>query len=155
MTPYPYERVRHFLEDVATTIGHFPKLSKLTEISPDVYLWELAPIGSRIAKISHEVSFASRFTVELDKGLVKWKPVDGHGNASMEGRWKLEPRGKQTHMTMWVRGELYDIPVPLMFRPVAPPFIQGIFAALIERFLQKLEKSLDTPEKKLKAASGR
>ena len=37
-----------------------------------------------------------------------------------------------------MKGELADVPVPLMYRLVAPAFIQGKFTALIDSFLDKL-----------------
>lgn len=141
--PVPYARVQELLKDVEGTIRLFPKLRKLTRQADGSHLWELAPMGSRAARIAHEVSFAAKFVVDVKKGLVQWKPVKGKGNASIEGRWQVQPRGQGTHMTLRVWGELRDVPVPLMFRLVAPAFIQGKFAALVERYFVKLGETLD------------
>lgn len=147
--PVPCARLDHMLEDVEGTIRMFPKVRKLSRQPDGSHLWEMAPIGSRVANIRHEVSFVARFAVDSNKRLVQWKPVKGQGrdrgNASIEGRWELKPRGDQTHMTLRVWGELRDVPVPLMFRLVAPAFIQGKFAALVERYFVKLAEVLDLP----------
>jgi hypothetical protein len=142
LLPVAYTAARELLDDVEGTIRLFPKLRKLTRQKDGSYLWELAPIGSKVANISHEVAFAARFLVDPDKGLVQWKPVKGKGNAGIEGRLQVRPRGEQTEMSLRVSGELHDVPVPLMFRLVAPAFIQGKFAALVERYFIKLGESL-------------
>jgi hypothetical protein len=142
----PYARAREFLHDVPNTIRLFPRLKQLREIGKDAYLWEMDAIGSRVARISHEVSFGAKFIVSIDKGLIQWKPIPGRGNAAIEGSWQLTPSGTQTHMLLRVWGELYKVPVPLMFRPVATPFIQGKFTALVERYFANLRQALDLPD---------
>jgi carbon monoxide dehydrogenase subunit G len=152
--PVAYAQAQALLHDVENTIRLFPKLRKLTRQKDGSYLWELAPIGSKVANISHEVSFAAKFVVDPQEGLVEWKPVKGQGknqgrnpgNARIEGRLQLRPHGQATAMSLRVNGDLYDVPVPLMFRLVAPPFIQGKFAALVERYFLKLGESLGLPD---------
>lgn len=138
----PMERVRTLLDDYENTIRRFPKLRKLTALEPDAYLWEMAPIGSRTAGIAHEVRYAARYTVKPDQGLLEWKPLPKHGNATIEGRMQLEPRGKGTRLSFDVKGELRDVPVPLIYRLVAPPFIQGTFTRLVDVFLEQTRDAL-------------
>ena len=152
LVPVPYDETKALLQDVEGTIRLFPRLRKLTRQKDGSHLWELAPIGSRVANISHEVSFAARFVVEPDKGLVLWKPVKGRGNASIEGRLHLRPRDYLTHMTLRVNGDLRDVPVPMMFRLVAPAFIQGKFTAMVEQYFVKLGESLGVPDDAIREA---
>lgn len=141
----PYSRVRKLLEDVPETIRVFPKLRRLTEASDGVFVWELEPIGARIANISHEVTFAAKFVTDPAKGLVRWKPVKGHGNALIEGRMELKGHARETHMTLAVWGELHNVPVPMMLRMAAPHFIQGRFAGLVEGYFDRLNRMLGLP----------
>lgn len=152
LAPVPYEEAQALLQDVEGTIRLFPKLRKLTRQKDGSHLWELAPIGSKVANISHEVSFAAKFLVEPDKGLVQWKPIKDKGNASIEGRLQLRPRGDLTHMTLRVNGDLRDVPVPMMFRLVAPAFIQGKFAALVEHYFVKLGEALGVSDDVIRTA---
>jgi carbon monoxide dehydrogenase subunit G len=152
--PVAYAQAQALLHDVENTIRLFPKLRRLTRQKDGSYLWELAPIGSKVANISHDVSFAARFVVDPQEGLVHWKPVKGQGknpgNARIEGRLQLRPHGAATAMSLRVNGDLYDVPVPLMFRLVAPPFIQGKFAALVERYFFRLGESLGLPDEAIR-----
>ncbi len=140
--PAPFERVRALLDDYESAIRRFPKLRKLTPLAQDAYLWEMAPIGSRAARIAHEVSYAARYTVDADAGVLAWTSLPGYGNALVEGRMKLVARGTATRLSFDVRGELNDVPVPLMYRLVAPPFIQGKFTRLVDVFLEQSRDAL-------------
>jgi hypothetical protein len=153
LLPVNFAQVQVLLQDVEGTIRLFPKLRRLTRQKDGSHLWEMAPIGSRVANISHEVSFAARFLADPDKGLVQWKPVKGRGNAHIEGRLQVKPRGAQTGMSLRVAGELREVPVPLMFRLVAPPFIQGKFTALVERYFISLGEQLGVPDDVIRAAA--
>lgn len=140
--PAPYAQVRKLLEDLEGTIGRFPKLKKLTRVGDNAYLWEMSTIGSRIAKIAHDVSYAAKYSIDLKKGELSWKPLPKYGNAVIEGRFKLQDHGVDTQMTFHVSGELRDVPVPLIYRLLAPPFIQGKFTHLVDEFLERTGAAL-------------
>lgn len=135
--PIGFDRARVLLDDYPTTIRRFPKLRKLTPLDERSLLWEMAPIGSTAAGISHEVRYAARYTLDAEAGELVWTPLPKHGNAVIEGQMRLQPRGAGTRLSFDVRGELRDVPVPFMYRLVAPPFIQGKFTRLVDVFLDK------------------
>jgi len=140
--PAPYSQVRRQLQDLEGTIRRFPKLKKLSRVGEDAYLWEMETIGSRIAKIAHEVSYAAKYSVDLKKGELSWKPLPKYGNAVIEGWFRLSDQGVDTQMTFSVWGQLREVPVPLMYRLLAPPFIQGKFTHLVDEFLQRTGAAL-------------
>lgn len=140
--PAPYAEVEALLRDLEGTIRRFPKLRKLKKLNEMQYLWEMSAIGSKIANISHEVSYAAHYTMDLKKGRLSWKPLQQHGNATIEGLFQLTRSGEQTELTFNVAGELRDVPVPFMYRLVAPPFIQGKFTHLVDVFLESTREAL-------------
>lgn len=140
--PTGIARARSLLDDYENTIRRFPKLRKLTPLDRQSYLWEMAPIGSKAAGISHEVSYAARYEVRADAGELVWTPLPRHGNAVIEGRMRVQSRGSGSRLSFDVRGELRDVPVPLMYRLVAPPFIQGKFTRLVDVFLEQTRDAL-------------
>jgi len=133
----PYQQVAPLLQDLEGTIGRFPKLKKLTRIGDDSYLWDMHRIGSKLANISHEVSYAARYRVDLRKGEVSWQALPKHGNASIEGSFSLVGVDDETRLEFRVQGELREVPVPLLYRPIAPAFIQNRFSNLVEQFLER------------------
>ncbi len=138
----PLDRVNTLLEDYEQTIRRFPKLRKLTPLGEDAFLWEMAPIGSKIANIAHQVSYAARYQVDPGNGRLSWQPLPQHGNARIEGQFRLIGAGAVTRLDFEVRGQLREVPVPLIYRLVAPPFIQGKFTRLVDVFLEQTRDAL-------------
>lgn len=139
--PQSAEQVRQLFADLETTIGRFPKLKKLTPLAPNRWRWDMDVIGSRIARIAHSVSYAADYTTEPN-GNLRFTPVAGIGNASVEGRFAVTPQGEGALLSFSVKGELREVPVPLMYRLIAPAFIQGKFTAMVDAFLQRTKDAL-------------
>lgn len=142
VVPVPYPKVEPLLQDLEGTIGRFPKLKKLTRLGDNQYLWEMRTIGSRIANIAHDVAYGAAYEVDLQRGELSWKPLPNQGNASIEGWFRLARGRDDTRLTFRVWGELRDVPVPLLYRMVAPPFIQGKFTRLVDTFLEETRDAL-------------
>ncbi len=140
--PAPITQVQTLFKDLEGTIGRFPKLRKLSKLADNTYLWEMGTIGSSIANIAHEVSYAARYSVDSSGNQLSWQPVPKTGNACIEGAFKLAEHGDKTQLTFRVRGDLYDVPVPLMYRLLAPAFIQGKFTHLVDIFLERTSEAL-------------
>lgn len=139
--PVTQAQLAHLLTDMEGTLKKFPKLRKLHAIGEQEYRLDMQTIGSSVAKIAHDVSFGARCSVDRAKSTLDWKPLPKVGNAQIEGHLQLAGEGKSTRITLRVKGELHGVPVPLMYRLVAPAFIQGKFSALIDAFLDKLAAS--------------
>lgn len=138
----PAATVRPLLKDLEATIGRFPKLRSLKKLAPYQYLWQMNAIGSKLANIAHEVSYGAHYTVDAKRGELSWTPIAKQGNASIAGSFSIAEQGSGTRLSFTVKGELYDVPVPLMYRLVAPTFIQAKFAALVDVFLERTREAL-------------
>ena len=83
------------LSDVPTSVSHFPKVEKLTDMGGGVYKWEMQKVGT--AQVNIQTIYASKYTADRAKGTVKWTPVKGVGNAQVGGNWKItDNKGKST-----------------------------------------------------------
>lgn len=138
----PPAKVKTLLNDLEGTIGRFPKLRELKKLGPDQYLWQMRPIGSKLANIAHEVSYGAHYTVDAKAGVLTWKPIAKQGNANIEGAFHITAQGNGTRLEFKVKGELFDVPVPFIYRLVAPTFIQAKFAALVDAFLERTRDAL-------------
>lgn len=139
--PVPQVQFAGLLGDIEGTLKRFPKLRKLTPLGAQDYRLDMHTIGSSVARIAHDVSFGARCVADPARAGMSWKSLPGVGNAQIEGQVSVAGEGQSTRITLRVRGELHDVPVPLMYRLVAPAFIQGKFSALIDAFLGKLAAS--------------
>jgi hypothetical protein len=142
VVPLPAERVCRLFDDLETTIGRFPKLRRLSKLGPDQYLWEMQTIGSRIAKIAHDVSYGAHYKRNAGGNELTWTPIVGKGNADVSGAIGIAEAAHGSELRFRVKGELRDVPVPLMYRLAAGPFIQGKFTALVETFLERSRDAL-------------
>lgn len=133
-----HEQLASVLADVEGTLKKFPKLKKLTAIGGQDFRLDMQTIGSKVAKIAHDVSFGARCVAAPGSSELRWKPLPKVGNAQLEGLIRVSDEGKSARLSLHVRGELHDVPVPLMYRLIAPAFIQGKFAALADAYLEKL-----------------
>lgn len=140
--PAPHAKARSLLQDLEGTLRRFPKLRSLKKVGDNAYLWEMRAIGSSVAGISHEVSYAAKYSVDSGKGRMSWEPLPRYGNAIIAGSFQLKDSGTGTRMVFGVDGELRDVPVPFMYRLLAPPFIQGKFTRLIDIFLEQTRDAL-------------
>lgn len=136
------DKAMKLFDDLEKTLSRFPKLRKLNKVGDNAYVWEMSAIGSKVASISHEVSYGAQYSLDRAQGRLSWKPVPKKGNATVEGCFEIKPHGKGTRLRFDVKGELRDVPVPLMYRLLAPAFIQGKFAYLVDGFLQRIEDDL-------------
>jgi hypothetical protein len=137
-----YPKAQGLLDDIGATLGRFPKLRKLNKVGDNAYVWEMSAIGSKIANISHEVTYGAQYALDRTNGKLSWKALPKKGNATVEGYLLIRPKGKGAQLSFEVHGELRDVPVPLMYRLLAPPFIQGKFAYLVDAFLQRTHDHL-------------
>lgn len=129
--------------DVEASLRKFPKLRKLSRNGEDEdsFILEMQTIGSSVAKIAHDVSFGLCCTADAEQSSLIWEPLPDVGNARLNGQLRVEGTGQSARLTFRVHGELQDVPVPLMYRLVAPAFIQGKFSALLDAYLEKLSAS--------------
>ena len=98
------------LSDVPTSVSHFPKVDKLTDMGDGVYKWEMEKVGT--AQVNIQTVYASKYVSDKAKGTVKWTPVKGIGNAQVGGSWKItDNKGKSTAIELKIKGTV-DVPLP-------------------------------------------
>jgi carbon monoxide dehydrogenase subunit G len=144
--PMPLAQVKHLYDDIEGTIRRFPKLKKLTKLGDNAYLWEMETMGSRAAKVAAQISYGARYSVDAKAGKLSWKPVPRQGNATIEGAFEMKGDARRTRLSFRVTGELHDVPVPLIYRLLAAPFIQGKFTRLVDTFLERTREALVSGE---------
>lgn len=135
LLPVPHAKALTLLDDLETTLGRFPNLKGLTRLGPDQYRWDLRTMGVRIARIAHDLSYAAHYRVDREAGAIRWKPLPGHGNALIGGEIRIADNGDDTAMVFRIDGVMHDVPVPLLYRPLAGPFIVDKLGTLIDRYL--------------------
>lgn len=127
--------VFELLSDVPTSVSHFPKVEKLTDLGDGVYQWEMEKVGT--AQVNIQTVYASKYVSDKAKGTIKWTPVPGVGNAQVGGQWKIVPNKKSALVTLSIQGEI-EVPLPGLMKMIVVPVVQGEFEKLVEKYIDNL-----------------
>ena len=134
-----HDAVFAVLSDVPKSVSHFPKVSRLTDLGDGVYQWEMQKVGT--AQVNIQTIYASKYANDPAKGIVKWTPVKGIGNALVGGSWKIaDNKGKSTKVVLKIDGTV-DVPVPGLMKMVVEPIVAGEFEKLVEKYIANLIKT--------------
>ncbi|RYG08766.1 MAG: SRPBCC family protein [Burkholderiales bacterium] len=125
------------LSDVPTSVSHFPKVDKLTDMGDGVYKWEMEKVGT--AQVNIQTVYASKYTSNKAKGTVVWKPVPGVGNALVGGSWNITDNKKSTALELKIKGEI-TLPLPGLMKMVVAPVVEGEFEKLVDKYIANLIK---------------
>jgi carbon monoxide dehydrogenase subunit G len=125
------------LSDVPTSVSHFPKVDKLTDLGDGVYKWEMEKVGT--AQVNIQTVYASKYTSNKAKGLVTWTPVKGMGNALVGGHWKIKDNKKSTGIELKIEGEIH-LPLPGLMKMVVAPVVESEFEKLVDKYIANLIK---------------
>lgn len=133
-----FDEVFALLSDVPKSVAHFPKVQKLTDLGDGVYQWEMQKVGT--AQVNIQTVYACKYSSDPAKGLVKWTPVQGIGNAQVGGHWKIaDNKGKSTKLVLETAGTV-DVPVPALMKMVVEPIVASEFEKLVEKYIANLVK---------------
>ena len=126
------------LADVPTSVSHFPKVEKLTDMGGGVYKWEMEKVGT--AQVNIQTVYASKYVSNKAKGTVVWTPVPGAGNALVGGSWTVTDNKKSTGIVLKIAGEI-TVPLPGLMKMVVAPVVEGEFEKLVDKYIANLIKA--------------
>ena len=134
-----FDEVFAVLSDVPKSVSHFPKVEKLTRLEEGVYQWEMQRVGT--PQIHIQTVYACKYTADPAKGLVKWTPVKGIGNAQVGGHWKItDHQGRSTKVQLQTQGTV-DVPMPALMKVVVEPLVASEFEKLVEKYIANLVRT--------------
>ena len=125
------------LSDVPTSVSHFPKVERLTDLGDGVYKWEMEKVGT--AQVNIQTVYASKYVSDKAKGTVVWTPVKGVGNALVGGHWKIKDNKKSTAIELKIDGAI-TLPLPGLMKVVVAPVVESEFEKLVDKYIANLIK---------------
>jgi len=134
----PAKEVFAVLADVPESASHYPNVDRLIDLGDGAYRWEMAKLG--VGSVNLQTVYSSRYVSNKSKGTVVWTPVEGEGNASVSGRWKIADKKKFTHVELQVEGEVM-LPLPALMKVVVEPIVTAEFERLTEQYIANLIKT--------------
>jgi hypothetical protein len=137
VVPETSETVFSILADVPDSVAHFPDLEDFAPHGQG-YLWTLKKSG--FGKFTTQLSYACIYRAEKDSLVIDWEPVKGVGNASVRGRWKIQPQKVGCRFSMY-NETLCTIAAPRTLRRFVEPVVKKENHKLLNNYLLNLEKT--------------
>jgi carbon monoxide dehydrogenase subunit G len=133
------DKVFVLLSDVPKSASHFPDVEKLEDMGGNTYRWIMEKIGIGDHTLQQTI-YACIYRSDSSSMTVSWVPVDGVGNARVDGSWRISPSAAGTMVQLQTKGMLsVDFPGFLQF--LLSPLIEMAFAQKIDRYVSNLQDS--------------
>ena len=140
-TPASPGKVFELLADVPRSASHFPDVEKLEPLGGNAFRW----IMERIAIGDHTLQqtiYACIYHSDPATLSVDWTPVEGEGNARVEGGWRLAPAGTGTKVQLHTKGTL-EVDFPGFLQFLLSPLIEMAFTQKIDRYISNLKDTFE------------
>jgi hypothetical protein len=141
-TPCSPDGVFGLLADVPCSASFFPKVNQLVDLGDNTFRWEMEKIGIGSYTLQQTI-YACHYTADAAASKVAWTPVQGIGNALVEGAWVISPNEGGTKVVLQTKGEVsVDFPSFLQF--IISPLVVMEFTGMIEQYLGNLQEKFKT-----------
>lgn len=139
-TPAPARAVFDFLSDVRRSASHFPEVERLDDLGGNAFRWTMEKIAIGDHTLQ-QTEYACAYRSDQATMRVDWTPVEGIGNAVVEGGWTIAPSADGTRVRLDTKGRLQvDLPGFLQF--LLSPLIEIAFTQKIDRYIANLAEAL-------------
>ncbi len=136
--PAPIDEVYALLADVPDSTRHFPDLERVVRHDGG-YLWYVKKAG--IGRLSAQMVYACRYSSDDDARTVRWDAIEGAGNSTVHGSWRLEERGGGTRLNLHNHLVMH-LDIPRLMVRAARPVVDQISAKLMGQYLENLKRTL-------------
>ncbi|MBI2423270.1 MAG: hypothetical protein HYV27_10605 [Candidatus Hydrogenedentes bacterium] len=135
------EKVFQLLADVPESAGHFPKLANLYDMGENTYYWEMEKIGLDRYAIGAE--YACKYMSDKKAGRVWWTPVEGEGNALIQGEWQISQNGAVGCAVQFSTTAEITLKLPALAKIVVAPLLRHEFEGMIDTYIRALQQSFE------------
>lgn len=136
------DNVFGLLADVPRSASHFPKVDKLVDLGDNAFRWEMEKISIASYTLQQTI-YASRYTADAAARKVTWTPVQGVGNALVEGEWVITPKEGGTKVALKTKGDL-TVEFPSFLEFIISPLVVMEFTSMIDRYLANLQETFSS-----------
>ena len=135
--PAPIEDVYALLADVPDSTRHFPDLERVVRHEGG-YLWTVKKAG--VGRLSAQMIYACRYTSDDAARTVRSDAIEGAGNTTVYGSWRLEERGGRTRLNLHNKLVMH-LDIPRLMVRAARPVVDQISGRLMGQYLENLKQT--------------
>lgn len=125
------------LSDVEASAAHFPKVHAITELSENVYKWEMEKVN--LGTSSVQTNYACQYHANENAKTVEWTPIKGQGNGVVSGKWQLTETDTGTDLSFNTKAEL-SLPLPRLLKLAISPVVKMEFSGMVDTYLGNLKR---------------
>ncbi|HHE31546.1 MAG TPA: SRPBCC family protein [Chlorobaculum parvum] len=140
-TEAPSGKVFELLADVPRSASSFPDVEKLEPLGGNTYRWIMEKIAIGDHTLQQTI-YACTYRSDQASLSIDWMPIEGEGNARVEGSWSLEPAGTGTSVRLHTKGSL-DVDFPGFLQFLLSPLIELAFVQKIDKYIENLKEAFD------------
>ncbi|MGC8775610.1 MAG: SRPBCC family protein [Chlorobaculum sp.] len=133
------EKVFALLADVPRSASYFPDVEKLEPLGSNAFRWIMEKIAIGDHTLQQTI-YACVYRSDRATMSVDWVPVEGEGNARVEGNWQIEPAGTGTKVQLHTKGTL-EVDLPGFLQFLLSPLIELAFIQKIDRYISNLKET--------------
>ncbi len=133
------EKVFALLADVPRSASYFPDVEKLEPLGGNAFRWIMEKIAIGDHTLQQTI-YACVYRSDRATMSVDWVPVEGEGNARVEGNWQIEPAGTGTKVQLHTKGTL-EVDLPGFLQFLLSPLIEIAFIQKIDRYISNLKET--------------
>lgn len=134
------DMVFELLADVQRSASHFPDVERLDDLGDNAFRWTMEKIGIGEYTLQQTI-YACTYRSDRQKMNVVWTPLEGVGNALVDGSWTLSPAAAGTRVQFDTKGRL-EVDLPGFLQFLLSPLIEMAFAQKIDRYIANLAETL-------------
>jgi carbon monoxide dehydrogenase subunit G len=142
-TPCALKKVFGILADVPESASHFPDVENLETLGGNTYRWTMEKVGVGDYTLQQTV-YACTYQSDEGQGRVAWTPVQGEGNALVDGEWRLRQLQSGTGVRLKTTGRL-TVDLPGFLQIFLSPLIVIAFTQKIDYYIANLKKTFSAP----------
>jgi carbon monoxide dehydrogenase subunit G len=135
------EKVFALLSDVPRSASCFPDVEKLEPLGSNAFRWIMEKIAIGDHTLQQTI-YACVYHSDPTTLNVNWTPVEGEGNARVEGSWRLEPAATGTKVRLHTKGSL-EVDLPGFLQFLLSPLIEIAFIQKIDRYIANLQVAFE------------
>jgi carbon monoxide dehydrogenase subunit G len=133
-------RALEVLRDVQLSAKHMPDVESVVRIGDEeIFEWTMKKLGA--GQVSLQVKYRARYTVEDGDSVVRWAPIEGHGNAWARGTWKITPttvKGAPGAHLVFTSEFGTTLPLPWLLKGLADTILHREYDRLLTAYLGRL-----------------
>lgn len=131
----PYDEVFGFLSDVPLASSLHPTHEQTIDLGGGVYEWKMKRYGTE--KIHVQTVYACLYTSDHASGLIRWTPVAGIGNATVDGFFRLAPQSHGTRVEARINSAA-TLPVPAFMKGLVLQIVATENRKLNEKYIKNI-----------------